>query len=115
MCLGRDLNPQGLGPADFKSALYANSSTEACSYMRRGWELHPRIRVLQTLALLLGHHALAIKKQYQNYSFFSISSFLIFASNSSILPASFVLVSFKNSILGTGLIFNFLFNICCIS
>ena len=39
-------------------------------------------------------------------------SFLIFLKSSSTLPASAVLFSLTNEILGTGLIFNFLFNFC---
>ena len=38
MCFRRDSNSQGYSPADFKSAVYANSTTGA---KRRGWDSNP--------------------------------------------------------------------------
>ena len=68
MCLGWDLNPQGCYPQHFKCCMFADFITEAC--VRRGRELHPRMRVLQTLALLLGHHAQSQRNNNKIIRFF---------------------------------------------
>ena len=54
---GVGLEPTSLAAQHFKCCAFAISPPGQNKYLRPRWELHPRIRVLQTLALLLGYVA----------------------------------------------------------
>ncbi len=84
--------------------------------LRRWWELHPRITVLQTVAFSISPHRHTYSDINSWIIFFILSYFSFFfnfSKISSIFPASTVFFSSKNFIFGIGLIFNLLFNFCC--
>ena len=99
---------------DFKSFVYTIPPLGQKLFMRHGWESHPRIRVLQTLALLLGYRALFANVILLIYSVFSTSGncssdALALNKSSSIFAAFAISVSLTNLILGIGLILKVLF------